>query len=236
MGLYKLLIFLFDLVELKRRITSNHRSETYLNQLAASKGIEFGCEILEAEYSVVTDKIGRLQDKARQLEASIESTRKEVEEPTEVEVELKRRLGQLTDHLIQKQAQVETLSSEKATLSFRIEAVSRMLEENKSLNMSHASSSDLESGMWGLSDSKLIEDKIRSGKRQLGSMIKQLDAIFLAGAIFLRRNATAKAWSLVYLICLHLWVIYILMSHSQPSDEKISGAVMSLENINKTGV
>ncbi|XP_039050526.1 golgin candidate 2-like [Hibiscus syriacus] len=222
--------------ELKRRITSNHQSGTYLNQLAASKGIEFGCEILEAEYSVVTDKIGRLQDKARQLEASIESTRKEVEEPTEVEVELKRRLGQLTDHLIQKQAQVETLSSEKATLSFRIETVSRMLEENKSLIMSNASSSDLESGVWGLSDSKSLEDKIRSGKRQLGSMIKQLDAIFLAGAIFLRRNAAAKAWSLVYLVCLHFWVIYILMSHSQPSDDKRSGAVMSLENINKTGV
>ncbi|XP_039064342.1 golgin candidate 2-like isoform X2 [Hibiscus syriacus] len=222
--------------ELKRRITSNHQSGTYLNQLAASKGIEFGCEILESEYSVVTDKIGRLQDKARQLEASIESTRKEVEEPTEVEVEIKRRLGQLTDHLIQKQAQVETLTSEKATLSFRIETVLRMLEENKSLNMSNALSSDLESGVWGLSDSELLEDKIRSGKRQLGSMIKQLDAIFLAGAIFLRRNATAKAWSLVYLICLHLWVIYILMSHSQPSDEKRSGAVMSLENINKTGV
>jgi hypothetical protein len=32
-------------------------------------------------------------------------TRKEMEDPTEVEIELKRRLGQLTDHLIQKQAQ-----------------------------------------------------------------------------------------------------------------------------------
>lgn len=29
-----------------------------------------------------------------------------MEEPTEIELELKRRLGQLTDHLIQKQAQV----------------------------------------------------------------------------------------------------------------------------------
>lgn len=29
-----------------------------------------------------------------------------MEDPSEVEVELKRRLGQLTDHLIQKQAQV----------------------------------------------------------------------------------------------------------------------------------
>ncbi|XWS37589.1 hypothetical protein CRYUN_Cryun19dG0057600 [Craigia yunnanensis] len=223
--------------DLKRRISSTHQSGTYLNQLAASKGIEFGHEILEAEYSLVTDKIGRLQDKARQLEASIELTRKEVEDPTEVEVELKRRLGQLTDHLIQKQAQVETLSSEKATLSFRIEAVSRMLDESRSMNMSNASSSDLESGTWDLSDSKfkpLLEDKIRSGKQQLGSMLKQLDAIFVAGAIFLRRNATAKLWSLVYLVCLHFWVIYILMSHSQPSDEGRSGAVMSLENINKT--
>ncbi|XWS50817.1 hypothetical protein CRYUN_Cryun12cG0121600 [Craigia yunnanensis] len=189
--------------ELKRRISSTHQCGPYLNQLAASKGNEFGHEILEAEYSLVTDKIGRLQDKARQLEASIESTRKELEDPTEVEVELKRRLGQLTDHLIQKQSQVEALSSEKATLSFRIEAVSRMLDESKSMNMTNASSSDLESGTWDLSDSKLkplLEDKIRSGKKQLGSMLKQLDAIFVAGAIFLRRNAIAKLWSLVYLV------------------------------------
>lgn len=43
---------------------------------------------------------------ADNLEANIELTRKEMEEPTEVEIELKRRLGQMTDHLIQKQAQV----------------------------------------------------------------------------------------------------------------------------------
>ncbi|PPR99715.1 hypothetical protein GOBAR_AA20946 [Gossypium barbadense] len=223
--------------ELKRRISSSHQSGTYPNQLAASKGIEFECEILEAEYSLVTDKIGRLQGKAKQLEASIELTRKEMEDPTEVEVELNRRLGQLTDRLIQKQAQVESLSSEKATLTFRIEAVSRMLDENSSVNTSDAASSDLESGTWDLSDSKLkplFEDKIRSGKKQLGYIVKQLDAIFVAGAIFLRRNAAAKLWSLVYLVCLHFWVLYILMTHSRPSDEGRSGAVMSLENINNT--
>lgn len=43
---------------------------------------------------------------AKKLEANIEFTRKEMEEPTEVEIELKRRLRQMTDHLIQKQAQV----------------------------------------------------------------------------------------------------------------------------------
>nr|KJB53031.1 hypothetical protein B456_008G289400 [Gossypium raimondii] len=223
--------------ELKRRISSSYQSGTYPNQLAASKGIEFECEILEAEYCLVIDKIGRLQGKAKQLEASIELTRKEMEDPTEVEVELNRRLGQLTDRLIQKQAQVESLSSEKATLTFRIEAVLRMLDENSSVNTSDAASSDLESGTWDLSDSKLkplFKDKIRSGKKQLGSIVKQLDAIFVAGAIFLRRNAAAKLWSLVYLVCLHFWVLYILMTHSQPSDEGRSGAVMSLENINNT--
>lgn len=109
-----------------------------------------------------------------------------------------------------------------------------MLDDSKSMNMSHASSSDLESGTWDLSESKLNE-KIRTGKKQLGSMVKQLDAIFVAGAIFLRRNPTAKIWSLVYLVCLHFWVMYIiLMSHSHPSDEGRSGAVISLENINST--
>ncbi|KAK3228278.1 hypothetical protein Dsin_008140 [Dipteronia sinensis] len=224
------------LEELRRRISNTHQSGTYLNQVAASKGAEFEREILEAEYSFITDKIVQLKDKAKNLEANIEMTRKEIEEPTEVEIELKRRLGQLTDHLIQKQAQVESLSSEKATLLFRIEGVSRLLDENKSL-MASASSSDLESGAWDLSQTKLrplFEDKIRSGRKHIGSLVRQLDAIFLAGAVFLRRNPAAKLWSVVYLVCLHLWVFYILMSNSESSNEARSGAVFSLENINRT--
>ncbi|RVX18170.1 Golgin candidate 2 [Vitis vinifera] len=162
-------------------------------------------------------------------------TRKEMESPTVVEVELKRRLGQLTDHLIQKQAQVEALSSEKAMLLFRIEAVSRLPEENKLLLSSR---DDLESGSWDISDSKLkplLEDRIRSGGQHFWSLMRQLDTIFSAGAVFLRRNSTAKWWALFYLVSLHLWVIYILTSHSETTVETRSGAVMSLENINNTG-
>ncbi|XP_044477387.1 golgin candidate 2-like [Mangifera indica] len=220
--------------ELSRSIANTDQKGTFLSELAASKGIEFEREIVEAEYSFITDKIGQLQDKAKKLEEDIEMT-KAIEDPTEVEIELKRRLGQLTDHLIQKQAQVESLSSEKATLLFRIEAVSRLLEENKS--MSNSSSRDLESGVWEFSQSKLrphLVDKIQSGRKHIGSLVLQLDSIFLAGMVFLRRNSTAKLWSLVYLVCLHFWVIYILMSHSNSSNETRSGAVFSLENINNT--
>lgn len=221
--------------ELSQRNSNTHQTGIYLKRLAASKGVEFEREILEAEYTFIADKIIQLEDKAKKLEGNIEMTRKEIEDPTEVEIELKRRLGQLTDHLIQKQAQVEALSSEKATLAFRIEAVSRLLDENKPVTSS--SSRDLEFGAWDLSQSNLrplFEEKIRSGKKHIGSLLKQLDSIFLAGVVFLRRNPIAKLWSLVYLVCLHLWVIYILLSHSQSSAEPRSGAVFSLENINNT--
>ncbi|KAJ0047929.1 hypothetical protein Pint_17028 [Pistacia integerrima] len=250
---YASLKHLFFVAELSRSISNTHQTGTYLSQLAASKGVEFEREILEAEYSFITDKIVQLQDKAKKLEEDIEITRKEIEDPTEVEIELKRRLGQLTDHLIQKQAQ-KRLGVLKINYSFNFYAFELrlcpqkrrlycsewrqfqgLLEENKS--MSSSSSRDLESGAWELSQSKLgplFEDKIRSGRRHIGSLVLQLDSIFLAGTVFLRRNPTAKLWSLVHLVCLHFWVVYILMSHSNSSNEARSGAVFSLENINNT--
>lgn len=121
--------------------------------------------------------------------------------------------------------------------------MSRLLDENMSASGSTSmdpasSSSDLESGSWELSNSKLrpmLKARIRSGKRQLGSLLQQLDYIFVAGAVFLKRNSTAKIWALIYVVCFHFWVIYILISHSGPSDDGRSGAVISLENINNTG-
>nr|GMD05713.1 golgin candidate 2 [Ipomoea batatas] len=208
--------------ELRRKISQTKESG---DKLVASKGVEFEREILEAEYSFLTDKVGILQEKAKTLETSIDTTKRELESPTEVEVELKRRLGQLTDHLIQKQAQ----------------AVSRTLDENKSMLdladiPSTSSTSDLESGDWSLRNSKLkssFEERMHSGQQHFWSLVWQLDSIFSAGAVFLKRNSQARIWSLVYLACLHLWVIYILRSNSSVS-EVATGAAVSLENINNT--
>lgn len=44
---------------------------------------------------------------AKKLETDIYVIKSEMENPSEVELELKRRLRQMTDHLIQKQAQVQ---------------------------------------------------------------------------------------------------------------------------------
>ncbi|KAK4744168.1 hypothetical protein SAY87_010480 [Trapa incisa] len=222
--------------ELKRKISCANSSTSPSMKLVAARGIEVERELLEVEYSFISDKLGKLQEKAQSLEANIELTNKEMEEPTEVEIELKRRLHQLTDHLIQKQVQVEAFSSEKATLAFRIEAVSRSLEESKSAtnmnDFSNIALRDVESGIWDPLDSKTgnsLQDRIRSGREHIGSLLRQLDSLFLAGAVFIRRNPQAKIWAILYLVCLHLWVFYILMSHSGPSDKP--GAVISLENL-----
>lgn len=120
-----------------------------------------------------------------------------------------------------------------------MQAVSRLLDENiPASGATNASSSmDLESGLWQFSNSKLkpmLKDRYHSGKRQLGSLVQQLDSIFVAGALFLKRNSRAKLWSMVYIVSLHFWVVYIFMSHSAASSESRSGAVISLENINNT--
>lgn len=80
----------------------------------------------------------------------------------------------------------------------------------------------------------MLGDRLRSGQKHLGSLVRQLDSIFSAGAVFLRRNSTARIWAVVYLVCLHLWVLYILKSHSPVSEE--AGSIVSLENLNNTGV
>ncbi|KAL8474707.1 hypothetical protein ACS0TY_031232 [Phlomoides rotata] len=220
--------------ELRRKISSAHQNG---DKLRASKGVEFEMEMIEAEYSFVADKVERMQEQAKTLETSIEKTRREIENPSEVEIELERRLSQLTDHLIQKQAQVETLSSERAMLLFRIEAVSRLLDEHGS-SAGNSSRDGLEAGAFQLPNSNfrsLLKVRMQSGQQHLGSLVRQLDSLFCTGAVFLRRNSSARIWAIVYLACLHLWVMYILMSHSPVSDDHRSGAVVSLQNINNTG-
>lgn len=101
-----------------------------------------------------------------------------------------------------------------------------------------SSRDDLESDVWQLSNSRLrslFKGRMQSGQQHLGSLVRQLDSLFCTGAVFLRRNSTARIWSGVYLVCLHLWVMYILTSHSPVSDDSRSGAVVSLQSINNTG-
>ncbi|THU70290.1 hypothetical protein C4D60_Mb08t23450 [Musa balbisiana] len=233
------------LKEDRRNLFKIHQRGPSIEEVESLRRSQFKQEILDAEYSFTCDKLSKLKDKVKNLEKNIEMMRRDIVHPTEVEVELKKRLDQLTDRLIQKQMQVEALSSEKATLVLRIETVSKLLDESgfshQATGFADLASSleaiDIEAGSQQPSVSALrpaIRDKIRTGQKQLGSVIQQLDFVFSIGVIYLRRNKKAQVCSLLYLLCLHLWVIYILNSNSHVSDSAKSGAVYSLESINTT--
>lgn len=221
----------------KRKIAKIQKSSAPLvDEIESLRRLKLEEEIIDAEYTQTCDRIVSLKDKARKIEENIELTRRDMVQPTEVETELKKRLDQLTDRLIQKQMQVESLSSEKSTLVMRIEAVSRSLDSNASSMASSSSSIDIETGTWQQSySSPRLRDRIRSGQQHLGSAIRQLDSIFSAGHIFLRRNQRAQVGAVVYLVCLHVWVLYIMSSHPAVPDTR-SGATFSLESINKTSI
>uniref|UniRef100_A0A0D3G113 Golgin candidate 2 n=1 Tax=Oryza barthii TaxID=65489 RepID=A0A0D3G113_9ORYZ len=240
----------------KRKIAKMQKtSPPLVNEIESLRRFKLEEEMIDAEYALTCDRIVNLKDKdlsffvllviivlclsmARKIKENIELTKRRMVHPTEVEIELKKRLDQLTDRLIQKQMQVESLSSEKAALLLRIEAVSRSLDNNGSSSLASSSSLskiDIEAGTWQESHSPRLRDRIRNGQRQLGSAIRQLDSIFSAGHIFLRRNPKALVWAMVYLVCLHIWVLYILTSHPTISEAR-PGATFSLESLNKTGI
>ncbi|XP_020082839.1 golgin candidate 2 isoform X2 [Ananas comosus] len=107
--------------EHKRRMSNIRSSATSQNEIESLRRFKLEQEFLDAEYSITCDKIMKLKDKVKRMEEDIAITRREMMHPTEVETEVKKRLDQLTDRLIQKQMQVEALSSEKATMLLRIE-------------------------------------------------------------------------------------------------------------------
>lgn len=219
--------------EYRRKMSKIYQGSSSQDETESLRRSQLEQEILGAEFSFICDKFVKLKDKAKKLEENIDITRREMLDPTEVEIELKKRLDQLTDRLIQKQTQVEALSSEKAAMILRMETVSKMLDESRLSLQANDFAEYSETGLVDLSARVDIEagtrrpssvalkpalhDRIRTGQQQLGSVIWQLDAIFSAGVICARRNPKAQILSLLYLLCLHLWVMYILTSHSHVS-------------------
>ncbi|EPS73790.1 hypothetical protein M569_00968 [Genlisea aurea] len=195
--------------ELQRKPTLLGRNDD--GKVRGSKLAGYETGMLESEYSFTAEKVRRLQEQVSVLETTIQRIRSEMESPTNVEIELKARLGQLTDLLIQKQAQVETLISEKAMLFLKIEhhqqAVSKLVEENRT-TASASSSSTWRDDL--LPNRPKLNERMKRSRQQLGSLVRLLDSLFVERV--LRRSRRGRMWALVYLVCLHFWVIYIFMS------------------------
>lgn len=201
----------------------------------------------EEEQSDLWKNIQQCQIQVKDLELKIHGLKVSRHAPTQTEMELESHLVQLTDHLIQKQAQVEALSSEKATLLIRLEAISNAIEEERAMASSQASRNkmgfrknfdwdpyydDMEHGFSRSYDSKTKSFTYHVGKSSttVGSMgsqtlspvLRQLNTVFSAGIFYLRRHRWAQAFTVVYIISLHLWVFFVLFMNSKPSQQTLA--------------
>ncbi|KAJ7537649.1 hypothetical protein O6H91_11G015500 [Diphasiastrum complanatum] len=183
--------------------------------------------------------------KVKDLEEKLANAKNVQQTPTDVEIELEHRLNQLTEHLIQKQAQVEELSTEKATLVFRLETLSNLLQDQGSPLASHSTNrkkagvsdwssmdEDLEYGASKFYSSKYkvstnnrddlhrnVLTKALINPHMLDGFYRRIDSLFLGGAHILRMHKLARALAGFYLLALHCWVLFILLMHSNSSRE-----------------
>lgn len=236
--------------ELERRLakirhdTCNSQQNSESKFAGKAKDEDFS---FEEEQSDLWRNIQQCQIQVKDLEVKIRGLKDTRHVPTQTEMELENHLAQLTDHLIQKQAQVEALSSEKATLLIRLEAISNAIEEERAMASSQASRNkmgfrknfdwdpyhdDMEHGFSRSYDSKTKSYTYHVGESSttVGSMgsqtlspvLRQLNAVFSAGIFYLRRHRWAQAFTVVYIISLHLWVFFVLFMNSKPSQQTLA--------------
>ncbi|CAK9195243.1 unnamed protein product [Sphagnum troendelagicum] len=191
-------------------------------------------------------------EQAKELEEKIAIASEAHYTPSVMELELQTRLNQLTDHLIQKQAQVEALSTEKATLHFRLEAASNTLREAKSAAQSRASKRNKANsggGDWSMYDDDIEYGLSRpysskdkgfvqadfdhpitqgTGSHPVMQLVLQMDSLFLGGARILRTHNSARALAGLYLFALHGWVLFVLYMHSHAGKESNPALLMQM--------
>ncbi|MCO5556864.1 hypothetical protein L7F22_010418 [Adiantum nelumboides] len=195
----------------------------------------------EEEQTDLWKKIQQFQIQAKDLEVKICDLKDTRHVPTETEKELESRLRQLTDHLIQKQAQVEALSSEKATLLIRLETLTQTLEEEKAFVSSQAFRNkhgrrnlnwesnyyDMEYGLGRSYDSKVKRFVYGNGETSvtatsmnsipLSPIVRHLNGFISAGIFYVRKHRWAQAFTVLYIIVLHLWVWFVVFMNSKPA-------------------
>ncbi|CAG2111158.1 unnamed protein product [Medioppia subpectinata] len=145
--------------------------------------------------------------------------------------EYEERFRALTDNLIQKQTLVESLSSERHSLSLQLERSEQRLRDamaagggqkgaEVAIGIHHSPSftnlvnrNSSASGGGGGSVRPLMEDYPGDGHvtRRVKRAYGQIDAFSIRLGNFLRAYPSARAGVLVYIIILHLWVAFVLI-------------------------
>ncbi|CAF0721353.1 unnamed protein product [Adineta ricciae] len=174
---------------------------------------------------------GQLNDREHEIERlRLQLTSKTINHVNDDELE--KRLQNLTESLIQKQTLIESLQTEKSSLSMQLERLEKRLDDYETIaskSSSHHSSKHHSTTSIPIDDSEHYEnlryrmpllretpydvDLTKKVKRAAN----ELDRLGIRATMFLRRYPMVRLGVLVYVVILHLWTFILLFTHAPDS-------------------
>jgi len=134
-----------------------------------------------------------------------------------------KRIQQLTENLLKKQALVETISSEKKTMIYKIEHLERQLSDSRSLKNKRYGLPFLESSVEERGPAFLQESPFDgAAARRVKQAYTEIDKLSIRVGIALRRFPIARIFVLFYMVMLHFWVFLVLFSYTPDTDRTIT--------------
>lgn len=163
------------------------------------------------------NKLSSLEAELQKLRVEMAAMKRDAEHYSRQEhTELEKRYRELTDLLYYKQTQLETMVSEKAATEFQLEKEIKRLKEaqaetERSRVSRRASSSwEDETDIKALEPLPLHHRHLAGASIQLQKAVKLLDSGAVRATRFLWRYPTARVFLFLYLIFVHLFLMYLL--------------------------
>ncbi|XP_065541701.1 golgin subfamily A member 5 isoform X2 [Lathamus discolor] len=174
-----------------------------------------------------------LQSRIKDREEEIQKLRNQLTNKalsSSSQTELENRLHQLTETLIQKQTMLESLSTEKNSLVYQLERLEQQLKaiqgtsnNGPSINMSGIDGAE---GARMRNVPVLFSDVDANMAGMYGRVRKAastIDQFSIRLGIFLRRYPIARAFVIIYMALLHLWVMIVLLTYTPEMYDSPSG-------------
>lgn len=194
--------------EIQKRQTAEEDMKRYIQELHFSR---------EEMHSLKKTQISRNQE----YEANIKRLQSQLnakQTVTSSQEELENRIRTLTDSLIHKQTVVEALSTEKNSLNLQLERLERQYKDiqNSLIKRSKTSSNDIEEGEGESklhSISSIMPQQISRNVRWR-TTVNEIDKFSIRLGVFLRRYPIARLMVIFYMLLLHLWVTFVILTYT----------------------
>lgn len=176
----------------------------------------------EFQYTIeeISRQKGAFQIKINEKETEIEKLRNQLTTKTmssSTEGELESRVRSLTESLIQKQTMLESLSTEKNSLTLQLERLDQQYKDVQS------SSLRTNTTVVHVHDDEDVRHRLPAFMREapndaevtkkMKRAANTIDKFSIRLGIFLRRHPMSRIFIILYMVLLHVWVMVVLMTY-----------------------